>query len=49
MSVSELVPPATHDPLAYVEESPTPWHAVAETVERLERAGWVRVFEEDAD
>lgn len=47
--MSELVPPATHDLLAYVEESPTPWHAVAETVDRLERAGWVRVFEEAAD
>ncbi len=47
--MSDHVPPATHDLLAYIEESPTPWHAVAETVERLERAGWVRVFEEDAD
>jgi aspartyl aminopeptidase len=43
---------ATDDPvrdlLAYVDASPTPWHAVAETTRRLERAGYERFDEGEA-
>lgn len=43
------VPESTHDLLAYIEESPTPWHCVQETVARLERKGFVEVAEDAAD
>ncbi len=49
MTVSDLVPSETHDLLAFVEESPTPWHAVAECRARLESRGFVEVNEADAD
>jgi aspartyl aminopeptidase len=35
------------DLLAYIERSPTPWHAVVESVERLERAGYRRLDEQE--
>ncbi|MCO4768569.1 MAG: M18 family aminopeptidase [Deltaproteobacteria bacterium] len=45
----ESVPPATHDLLAFVEDSPTPWHAVAEAQSRLDAKGYVQVHEADAE
>jgi aspartyl aminopeptidase len=36
------------DLLAYIDASPSPFHAVAETARRLEAAGYVRVSEGDA-
>jgi aspartyl aminopeptidase len=36
------------DLLEYLDASPSPWHAVAETVQRLEAAGFRRLLEEDA-
>ncbi len=47
--MTDPVPSETHDLLAFVEESPTPWHAVAECRERLEARGFVHVDEGDAD
>lgn len=47
--MSDPVPSATHDLLAYIEESPTPWHAVADAKARLDAAGWSEVSEGDAD
>lgn len=46
--MADSAPSETLDLLAYVEESPTPWHAVQETRERLERAGFQEVLETDA-
>ena len=37
-----------HDLLAYLNASPTPYHAVAETARRLDAAGYVRLDEADA-
>lgn len=47
--MSDPVPSETHDLLAFVEESPTPWHAVAECVTRLEAHDYVEVREDEAD
>jgi aspartyl aminopeptidase len=41
-------PLEAHDLLHFVDASPTPYHAVAEVVRRLEAAGYVRWSEEDA-
>ena len=49
MPVTETASECTHDLLAFIEESPTPWHAVQETVGRLSARGWTRVEETDAD
>ena len=38
---------AVRDLLAYLDASPTPYHAVAETARRLEAAGYARFREED--
>ncbi len=38
----------TEDMLAYIEASPSPFHAVAETRRRLEGAGFTRLAEEEA-
>ena len=38
---------AVRDLLAYLDASPTPYHAVAETAGRLEAAGYARFREED--
>ncbi len=46
--MANAVPENTHDLLAYIEEGPTPWHCVVETVERLERAGFVELSEDAA-
>ncbi len=35
------------DLLAYIDASPTPYHAVAETARRLDAAGWTRLLEGD--
>lgn len=37
-----------HDLLAYIDASPSPFHAVVETARRLEAAGYRRVHERDA-
>ncbi|MFT4572466.1 MAG: aspartyl aminopeptidase [Hyphomicrobiaceae bacterium] len=39
---------AVSDLLAYLDVSPTPYHAVAESAQRLEKAGYQRLFEGDA-
>ncbi|MDJ0521766.1 MAG: M18 family aminopeptidase [Planctomycetota bacterium] len=36
---------AVQDLLRYIDASPTPYHAVAETARRLEEAGWTRLDE----
>lgn len=36
------------DLLAYIDASPTPYHAVAESIRRLEAAGWAPLLETDA-
>ena len=33
------------DLLAYLDASPSPWHAVASSLERLDAAGYVRLQE----
>lgn len=40
--------PEVHDLLAFLDASPTPYHAVAEAVRRLETAGFRRLREGDA-
>ncbi len=42
--MAELV----HDLLSFLDASPTPYHAVVETTERLESAGYRRLREQDA-
>jgi len=42
------MPDAVQDLLAYIDASPTPYHAVAETARRLEEAGWPRLEETEA-
>ncbi len=39
---------AVQDLLAFLDASPTPYHAAAETARRLEEAGWTRLQEADA-
>jgi len=46
--MSNDVPATTHDLLAYIEESPTPWHCVQESVGRLEAKGFTEVAEDAA-
>jgi aspartyl aminopeptidase len=41
------MPDTVQDLLAFIDRSPTPYHAVAETVTRLETAGFARVREGD--
>ena len=41
------LPAETFDLLAFIDASPTPWHAVATCEERLQKAGWTRVEETD--
>ena len=45
MSIAE--PVEAHDLLAYIDASPTPYHAVQETARRLEAAGYERWAESD--
>ena len=40
-----MVPDPVRDLLAYIDASPTPYHAVAETARRLEAAGWTALDE----
>jgi aspartyl aminopeptidase len=47
--MADNVPESTHDLLAYIEESPTPWHCVVETAQRLERGGFVELTEDAVD
>ena len=41
------LPAETFDLLAFIDASPTPWHAVATCEQRLQAAGWTRVAETD--
>ncbi|MEM7136593.1 MAG: M18 family aminopeptidase [Myxococcota bacterium] len=41
------MPTPTHDLLAYINASPTPFHAVAETAQRLENAGYRELAESE--
>jgi len=45
---SATAPSASDDLLAYLDASPTPWHAVAESARRLEAAGFSRLDERAA-
>jgi aspartyl aminopeptidase len=48
MLADHAVDPLTQDLLAFIEASPTPYHAVAEVGLRLERAGFRRLSERDS-
>lgn len=48
MLADHAVDPLAHDLLAFIEASPTPYHAVAEVGRRLEAAGFRRLSERDA-
>ena len=47
MGLSKAARQATEDMLAYIEASPSPFHAVAETARRLELAGFFGLVEGD--
>jgi len=48
MLADHAVEPLTADLLAFIEASPTPYHAVAEVARRLEQAGFRRLSERDS-
>src|SRR5689334_3642605 len=41
-------PPEALDLLAYIDQSPTPWHCADTSARRLEAAGFTRLHEHDA-